>query len=131
MTAVMPEVLTAGVLALAALLACARLLHGHQRRDRSQTTPRWKLPLLLAAQPLLAALLYFGLFPPARPVDAGLMTVYTAGAKSGAADAGTLRIALPEACASSAAGLMCVTWRPPAAFRCASIPHHVRSGSST
>lgn len=97
MTAVMPEVLTAGVLALAALLACARLLHGHQRRDRSQTTPRWKLPLLLAAQPLLSALLYFGLFPPARPVDAGLMTVYTAGAKSGAADAGALRIALPEA----------------------------------
>lgn len=97
MTAVMPEVLTAGVLALAALLACTRLLHGHQRRDRSQTTPRWKLPLLLAAQPLLAALLYFGLFPPARPIDARVMTVYTAGAKSGAADAGTLRIALPEA----------------------------------
>lgn len=97
MIAAMPEVLTAGMLALAALLASARLLHGHLRRDRSQPTPRWKLPLLLAAQPLLAALLYFGLFPPARPVDAGMMTVYTAGASPGAADAGTLRIALPEA----------------------------------
>lgn len=96
MTAAMPEALSAGVLALAALLACTRLLHGHLRRDRSQPTPRWKLPMLLAAQPLLATLLYFGLFPPARPIDAGMMTVYTAGAKAGAGDAGTLRIALPE-----------------------------------
>ncbi|TLX22369.1 carboxypeptidase regulatory-like domain-containing protein [Thermomonas fusca] len=93
----MPEVLTAIVLALTVLLACARLLQGHLRRDRTQPAPRWKLTLLLMAQPLLAALLFFGLFPPARPLDAGVMTVYTAGANPAAADADTLRIALPEA----------------------------------
>lgn len=97
MTATTPEVVTAALLALAALLACARLLHGHLRRDRGQPALHWKLPLLLAAQPLLAALLFFGLFPPARPVDAGVMTVHTAGASPDAVDAGTLRIALPEA----------------------------------
>ncbi len=103
MTAAMPELLTAGGLALAALLACARLLHGHLRRDRTQPAPRWKLPLLLMAQLLLAALLFLGLFPPARPLDAGVMTVYTAGANPAAADAGTLRIALPEAPAGTGA----------------------------
>lgn len=103
MTAALPELFTAGVLALAAVLACTRLLHGHLRRDRSQPTPRWRLPLLLAAQPLLAALLLFGLFPPTRPIDAGVMTVYTAGANTVAADAGTLRIALPEAPANTGA----------------------------
>lgn len=97
MSAAALQLFTAAVLALAALLACARLLHGHLRRDRSHPTPRWKLPLLLAAQPLLAALLYLALFPPVRPVDAGVMTVYTAGADPVAADAGTLRVALPEA----------------------------------
>src|SRR5690606_1445377 len=89
MTAAMPEVLAASLLALAALLTCARLLHGHLRRDRTQPPTRWKLPLLLMAQPLLAALLFFGLFPPARPLDAGVMTVYTAGANPAAAGAGT------------------------------------------
>lgn len=103
MTASMPEVLATGVLALAALLACARLLHGHLRRDRTQPAPRWKLPLLLMAQPLLAALLFFGLFPPTRPLDAGVMTVYTAGANPAVVDAGTLRIALPEAPAGTGA----------------------------
>lgn len=101
MTAATAEILTAGVLALAVLLACTRLLHGHLRRDRTQHAPRWKLPLLLMAQPLLAALLFFGLFPPARPIAAGVMTVYTAGANPAAADAGTLRIALPEAPANT------------------------------
>lgn len=105
MSAATPELLALIVLALAALLASARLLHSALRRDRSRPTPRWKLPLLLAAQPLLAALLYFGLFPPARPVDAGVMTVYTAGAKPAAADAGPLRIALPEAPAGIGAEL--------------------------
>lgn len=105
MTATMPEVLAASLLALAALLTCARLLHGHLRRDRTQPPARWKLPLLLMPQPLLAALLFFGLFPPARPLDAGVMTVYTAGANPAAADAGTLRIALPEAPAGTGAEL--------------------------
>lgn len=103
MSAATPELLTLSLLAVAAMLASARLLHAHLRRDRTQPALRWKLPLLLAAQPLLAALLYFGLFPPARPVDAGLMTVYTERAMPGAADAGTLRIALPEAPAGSEA----------------------------
>lgn len=97
MSVASPELLTTGVLALAALLACVRLLHGHLRRDRSHPAPRWRLPLLLAAQPLLALLLFFGLFPPARPVDAGVMTVYTANAEPMAAAPGTLRVALPEA----------------------------------
>ncbi len=103
MTAATAEILTAGMLALAALLACARLLHGHLRRDRTQPALRWKLPLLLMAQLLLAALLFLGLFPPARPLDAGVMTVYTAGANPAAADAGTVRIALPEAPAGTGA----------------------------
>jgi len=97
MNAFSPSLLTGMVLAVAAVLACARLLHRHARRDRSLPSPTLRLCLLLLAQPALATLLYLGLFPPQRPIVAGTMTVLTAGARVASNAADGLRIALPEA----------------------------------
>ena len=60
------------LLAIATLFACLRLW----RRWRHASPPRLPVRLgLLAAQPLLALLLYLGLFPPARPVASGTSTL--------------------------------------------------------
>lgn len=92
-----PPPLTGIVLAMAALLACSRLLYRHLRRDRTLPSNALRLYLLLPAQPALAALLYLGLFPPAQPIAAGTMTVLTAGARTASDTLDALRIALPEA----------------------------------
>jgi hypothetical protein len=87
------SVLTAGVLALACVLALARVWR--QRAQRS----RLALASVLALQPALAATLYFGLFPPLHTAQTGSnLVVLTAGWRS-AASAHLLgqRIALPEA----------------------------------
>ena len=63
----MPSIVAA-VLALAALFAMLRLLRQRQH------PPRTRLVALLLAQPLLAALLYFTLVPPRRPVASDLGT---------------------------------------------------------
>jgi hypothetical protein len=55
------------------------------------------LGLLLIAQPIAAALLYFTLLPPTRPSAAGTMVIATAGVTSSPAQAGDRLIALPEA----------------------------------
>ena len=82
--------LVAGLLALAALLACARLL-------RQRHGQRLRLALLLAVQPLLAGLLYFTLFPPTRPVANATLTVLTADAPRMLALPPGPLVALPEA----------------------------------
>ena len=90
----MPSIVAA-VLALAALFAMLRLLRQRQH------PPRTRLVALLLAQPLLAALLYFTLFPPLRPVAGDLLVVLTADASSVAAPQDVPRIALPEAPATA------------------------------
>lgn len=83
------------LLAIATLFACLRLW----RRWRHASPPRLPVRLgLLAAQPLLALLLYLGLFPPARPVASGTLAVFTANAAQ-TTDRKTAmqRITLPEA----------------------------------
>lgn len=92
-----PPLLTGIVLAMAALLACSRLLYRHLRRDRALPSNALRLYLLLPAQPALAVLLYLGLFPPVQPTAAGTMTVLTAGARTASDTLDALRIALPEA----------------------------------
>jgi hypothetical protein len=88
--------LTAAVLALAAALAMARLWRYRASRSTRRTV------LLLCIQPVLAVLLFFGLFPPMQPLQAGdTLVVLTAGWRDGPAidptQAGAIRIALPEA----------------------------------
>ena len=93
-----PQALVAGLLALAVVAACARLLLAHRRDARR---PRaWRLIALLLLQPLLAVALYGMLFPPPRPLTAGAMTLLTEGAKPAdvpAAARGGVLLALPEA----------------------------------
>ncbi len=84
------------VLALAAALGCLRQWRAHRRDPRR---PRaWRLLVLLALQPILAAALYPVLFPPQRAVDPDTLVLLTEGAS--AADAATadgVALALPEA----------------------------------
>ena len=89
-----PDVALALVLALAVLVAWARLLLWHRRAPG----PRWRLPVLLLMQPLCAGLLYLTFMPPRLAVEAGTMTVLTAGADASAVQAaGGVVVALPEA----------------------------------
>ncbi|WP_374378749.1 carboxypeptidase regulatory-like domain-containing protein [Thermomonas sp.] len=89
MSVLMPSAWIATLLAATALLAMLRLARRHRQLGRT------RLAMLLLAQPLLAALLYFALFPPRQSVASGTLTVLTAGGSAPAA-AG-IRIALPEA----------------------------------
>ncbi|MBS0215201.1 MAG: carboxypeptidase regulatory-like domain-containing protein [Proteobacteria bacterium] len=93
------EAIIALVIAAAAFLACVRLW----LRQRRAPGPRWRLAVLLLAQPLCAALLYFALLPPRMGVQQNrdTLVVLTAGSApaqfdraEGQADA---VIALPEA----------------------------------
>ncbi|MBW8809147.1 MAG: carboxypeptidase regulatory-like domain-containing protein [Lysobacter sp.] len=91
-------ILIAAVLALAVLIAMASLILRQRRSDRPTRSRRWRLALLLAAQPILAVLLYLSLLPPPLRTQAGTMVVATAGAaQSGIAAAGDVQIGLPEA----------------------------------
>lgn len=92
----------AWALTFAVLLASARMLW-RWRSPAAATRPQaWRALFLLAAQAGSAALLYFTVFPPSRPLPAGTLTVLTARAAEAetaaadAADHGRL-IALPEA----------------------------------
>ncbi|WP_202842904.1 carboxypeptidase regulatory-like domain-containing protein [Luteimonas saliphila] len=86
------------LLALAVLVAWVRLPRAHRRDPR---TPRpWRLCLLLALQPLLAAALYLVLFPPRHPVAPATLAVLTEGAtlaETGPAAVRGVLLALPEA----------------------------------
>ena len=90
-----PELLVAALLALGVLLAWLRLW-GAQRTGTGARGGR--LLALSLLQPLLAASLYLVLFPPARMVEAGALTVLTEGATAAdVARAQGLVLALPEA----------------------------------
>ncbi len=92
------QVVVAGLLALAVVVAWVRLALAHRRNARQ---PRaWRRVALVLLQPLLAIALHGTLFPPPRPLAAGAMTLLTEGATPAdvpaAARDGVL-LALPEA----------------------------------
>ncbi|WP_440582336.1 carboxypeptidase regulatory-like domain-containing protein [Xanthomonas citri] len=94
MTLSLPWLLGAALL-LIAVIGCIRLVRAHQRQPYLRT----RLWLLLAAQPLLAALLYPVLLPPPRAGTDGELHVATAGTAAGQISTGDLArwVALPEA----------------------------------
>ncbi|MDG4495323.1 carboxypeptidase regulatory-like domain-containing protein, partial [Xanthomonas vesicatoria] len=74
MTLALPWLVGATLL-LIAVIGCVRLLRAHARQPYSRT----RLWLLIAAQPLLAALLYPVLLPLPRAGSGGELHVATAG----------------------------------------------------
>ena len=95
-----PQAAVAALLALAVAIASLRMLLGAYRGDAAARPRAWRVVALLLLQAISAALLYFTLLPPSRPVDAGTMAVLTASAdRVDAADArvGEYVVALPEA----------------------------------
>lgn len=93
-----PEAVTI-VLVVAVVIACVRLLLKQYRADVASRSRAWRVALLVLAQPLCAALLYFALWPPTVPGEAGTLVVATGGATRAQADAarGDITVALPEA----------------------------------
>lgn len=93
------ELMVAAALALAALLAMARTLWRQRRAEPASRSRGWRIGVLLLAQPLAAALLYFALFPPRLPGRAGTLVVATAATAAAAwrDAAGEARVRLPEA----------------------------------
>ncbi|WP_196778819.1 carboxypeptidase regulatory-like domain-containing protein [Lysobacter silvisoli] len=94
-----PELVLAALLMLAAALALVGVVWRQRRAAAEQRSRPWRLALLLAAQPLCAALLYLTLLPPAVPVAADALSVATAGTGGFGSDTAH-RIVLPEAPAS-------------------------------
>ncbi|MEA9914495.1 carboxypeptidase regulatory-like domain-containing protein [Xanthomonas campestris pv. raphani] len=91
MTVALPWIVGAALLVV--VLGWLRLLRTHAR----QPLPRGRLWLLLAAQPVLAALLYPVLLPPPRLQDGGPLHVATAGTQAAQLGQATQWVALPEA----------------------------------
>lgn len=90
----------AALVAVAAVLAIARVLYRQWRAEPAQRSRAWRIVLLVLAQPLCATLLYFALLPPTTPGEAGTLVVASAGATSAQLDAGKAGdalVALPEA----------------------------------
>lgn len=87
--------LVGATLLLIAVIGCVRLLRAHARQPYSRT----RLWLLIAAQPLLAALLYPVLLPLPRGGSGGELHVATAGTTAGQIPTGDAPhwVALPEA----------------------------------
>ncbi|KOR40665.1 hypothetical protein ADT25_18605 [Xanthomonas oryzae] len=94
MTLSLPWLVGAALL-LIAVIGCVRLLQAHARQPYART----RLWLLLAAQPLLAGLLYPVLLPPPRAGSGGELHVATAGTAAGQVSTGDIArwVALPEA----------------------------------
>ncbi|MCC4634444.1 carboxypeptidase regulatory-like domain-containing protein [Xanthomonas dyei] len=88
-----PPWLVAAVLALLVVIGWIRLLRAHAAQPRARGRLWW----LLAAQPMLAALLYPVLLPPPRAGTAGVLQVATAGTRAAQIRAGAQWVALPEA----------------------------------
>lgn len=88
----------ATLLALAVVLAWARLSLWQRSAPTASRSSGWRLAALWLLQPLCATLLYFTLLPPTLPTEAGTLVVATAGAtRTGTQAAGDRLIALPEA----------------------------------
>lgn len=91
------QLITALLLGVAVLVGWARLLLWQRSAGDLGARP-WRLATLLLLQPVVALLLYFGLFPPALPVAGGTLTVATQGSsRFASAGKGTHLVALPEA----------------------------------
>ncbi len=85
-------------LAAIAVAACVRLVLWWRRAAEAERAAPWRLALLLAAQPLLAALLYLSLFPPRMAgAGAGTLSIATRDAPRRLALGGERLIVLPEA----------------------------------
>lgn len=90
----------AALLALATLVAGARLLWAHARAPAEQRARGWRVAVLVLLQAATALLLYRALFPPTLRAPAGLLVVATANADRVPAHtrpAGAVVVALPEA----------------------------------
>ena len=84
-------------LGLITLIGWARLAGWARRTPRGPRRFGWRFAILLAAQPLLATLLYLTLFPPpGAGAPSGTLVAATRGAPRLAAIDGTPRIDLPE-----------------------------------
>lgn len=92
-----PGVAVAALLASATLVAVLRLLARQYRTVPEHRARTWRLGLLLAAQPLCAALLLLTLFPPPLRTPQAELVVLTAAAAPGAFAADAARVVLPEA----------------------------------
>lgn len=94
-----PQILVAGLLALTVLLGSARALWVRAQHTPESRPPAWRIVVLLLAQLASAVLLYFALFPPPVPSEAGTLVVLTARADQVNAPglAGDRIVALPEA----------------------------------
>ncbi|PHP21723.1 hypothetical protein CG471_00260 [Sphingobium sp. IP1] len=91
------QLITALLLGAAVLVGWGRLLLW-QRSAGDLGARLWRLAALLLLQPVVALLLYFGLFPPALPVASGTLTVATQGSsRFASAGKGAHLVALPEA----------------------------------
>lgn len=94
-----PQVLVVGLLALAVLLGSVRALWRQWRLPTTGRPRAWRVAVLLAAQLASAALLYFIVFPPPQPREAGTLVVLTARSGELAPEGvpGERVVALPEA----------------------------------
>ena len=92
-----PQLLLAALLAVAVLLAWARLARWHAAPPPEARSPTWRLALLVAAQPIGALLLYLTLAPPPVSSAAGTLVVATRGAGALTAAVADRAVALPEA----------------------------------
>ena len=85
-------------LAAIAVAACVRLMLWWRRAPEAERTAPWRLTLLLAAQPLLAVLIYLTLWPPrVTGPEAGTLTIATRDTTRRVGPAGERLIVLPEA----------------------------------
>ncbi len=92
------EAILATMLAIAVVIACARLLLWQRRAGSNDRARGWRLGLLLAAQPVSAVLLYLVLAPPPPTTTAGTLIFATRGAgMTGTLGRGDRLVALPEA----------------------------------
>jgi hypothetical protein len=89
-----PKLILALILTAAVLAAWIRLVLW---RRGAPASPLWRFVVLMGLQPVWAALLFLGLFPPGLPVAGGTLTVLTANAPRTAAASGGQIVALPEA----------------------------------
>ena len=88
------------VLTVIAFVSMARLVYRQWRAEPAQRSRAWRMALLVLAQPVCAALLYFALLPPTTPGEAGTLVVAGAGASAAQWEAGRggdAVVALPEA----------------------------------
>ncbi|WP_222564149.1 hypothetical protein [Novilysobacter antarcticus] len=94
-----PPLLVIGILALAVLLGSARAMWVRIRQPVASRPHALRTTVLLLAQLACAGLLYFLLFPPPVPHEAGTLVVLTAHAEQVPAPGavGDRRVALPEA----------------------------------